>query len=108
MFTSSAMALSIYCILAKRASFAGIFPGKLTKGTGGASHIQLFALKPAVELRDEFAIAVVQLRRHLLIAAENALARLAPARMRHVRVHIRPEAIFIAGQLLPEAHRPLF
>ena len=33
--------------------------------------------------------------------------RLAPARMRHLRVHIGPEAIFLGPSCLPEAHRAL-
>ena len=52
---------------------------------------------------DEFAVAVIDLRRNRLFGADQSLGGLAPTRMRHFRVNIGPEAIFVAGDLFPEA-----
>ena len=54
-----------------------------------------------------FAVAVEQQGRHAIAFAEHSLGCLAPARMRHVRIHVRPEAVFGGLQRLPEAVRPL-
>src|SRR6185369_9513900 len=51
------------------------------------------------------AIAVEDLTRDPLTGTEDLFLRLAPARMRHIRIHIRPEAVFGSLQLFPEAHR---
>src|SRR5690606_32598759 len=58
------------------------------------SHEQLLALHVLVEVGNIFAVAVEELRRDHVIGADDPLARLAPARMRHLRVHIGPEPVF--------------
>src|SRR5215208_4179133 len=76
------------------------------RGRRGRSRPEAFPLQIAVEAGDELAIAVEDLRRHPLPGAEHPLARLAPARMRDLRVHIGPEAVFRGLDRFPEALRP--
>ena len=71
------------------------------------SDVEALAFEPLVHVGDELAVAVEQQRRHAIAFAEHFLGRLAPARMRHRRIHVRPEAVFAGLQLLPEADRPL-
>ena len=59
------------------------------------------------EIFDLVAVAVEDHRRHAFVTAEKAFGLLRPARMRDARIHVRPEAVFIARQLFPEADRPL-
>src|SRR5271170_3530669 len=65
------------------------------------------ALEVLVEVGDVFGIAVEQLGRHPLVGAEHALGRLAPARMRHLRIDVGPEAVLAGLQLFPVADRAL-
>src|SRR5215468_8695127 len=66
------------------------------------SGVEPLVLETAVERGDIFAIAVEEKRRHPLVAAQDPLIGLAPARMRDGRVHIGPEAIFGGLDRLPE------
>src|SRR5258708_40366982 len=52
------------------------------------------------------AVAVEQQRRPSLAGADDFLALLAPARMRHRRIDVRPETIFGRRQRFPETLRP--
>src|SRR5204863_789555 len=54
-----------------------------------------------------WAVAVQQQRRPTLIQADEFLARLTPARMRHLGVDVGQEPVFGRLQGLPETLRPL-
>ena len=68
---------------------------------------QPLVLEALVEVGDVFAVAVEQQRRPPLAGADHLLGRLAPARMRHLRIDVGPEAVFGRLQRLPVALRPL-
>src|SRR3546814_3875656 len=80
-----------------RALGPGIFlfkgPDCATAGAP-ASHEQAFlrGVDVLVEVGHERAVAVVKLGRHLLLLAHDHLRRLAPAPMRHLRVHVGPRS----------------
>src|ERR1044072_2060519 len=80
--------------------------GKAKEGSP-ALHEELFRFAVGVEPGHELAVAVVEQGRDALVAAQRLLRRLAPARMRHLRVHVGPEAVLARLQLLPERGRPL-
>src|SRR5829696_8871725 len=85
-------------------------PGAADRGARlRRSHEQplLLVVEAVVHPRDVFAVAVVEQRRAHLIGAEDLLGRLAPARMRHLRVDVRPEAVLVCRERLPEALRAL-
>src|SRR5262252_449194 len=65
-------------------------------------------VEPVVEVGDGFAVAVPFERRPPLVGAEHPLARLAPARMRDIRVDVRPEPVLAALDGFPERDRALF
>src|SRR5436305_13156145 len=72
------------------------------------SHPQpLFVVETLVEARDIFAVAVEQQRRPPLAGADQLFARLAPARMRHLRIDVGPETVLRRLQVFPIALRPL-
>src|SRR5262249_57215394 len=71
------------------------------------SGVEALVLQILIKISDELAIAVEQLRRHPLLCPEYALGGLAPARMRHLRIDIGPEAVLRRLERFPEAHRPL-
>src|SRR5947199_7121499 len=73
----------------------------------GDSRPQALVLESLVEMRDVFAVAVEQLSRPSLLGDDVLLGCLAPAWMRHLRIDVRPEAIFGGLQVLPETLRPL-
>src|SRR5260370_21034609 len=60
-----------------------------------------------VQVGDELAVAVPDQRRDALVGAEHALGGLAPARMRHLGVHVGPEAVFAGLQRFPIGFRTL-
>src|SRR5439155_2591080 len=61
-------------------------------------------LEALVHVGDKFGVAVEQERGLALAAgADDLLGRLAPARVRHLRVHVRPETIFLVLQRFPVA-----
>src|SRR5437773_8530039 len=66
------------------------------------SRPQALVLESRVEMRDVFAVAVEQLSWPSLLGDDVLLGCLAPARMRHLRIDVRPEAIFGGLQVLPE------
>src|SRR5919206_1184500 len=70
-----------------------------------ASAVKRLAFEALVEIRDLGRIAVEELRRAAFARAEHLLVGLAPARMRHLRVHIGPEAVFLRLDLLPKTLR---
>src|SRR5918993_1880041 len=70
-------------------------------------HEELFRFAVGVEPGHELAVAVVEERGDAVVAAQRLLGRLAPAWMRHLRVHVGPEAVLARLQLLPERDRPL-
>src|SRR6185295_10839897 len=70
---------------------------------GGRSRPKAFAVQTLVEIGDVFAVTVVQERRPALAGANDFFARLAPARMRHLRIDVGPEAIFRWLQRFPHA-----
>src|ERR1019366_8130342 len=72
-----------------------------------SSHPQPLALQPLVDVGDAVAVAVEDQRRPVLAGADHFLARLAPARMRHCRIDVGPEAVFRRLQRLPITLRPL-
>src|SRR6185437_2739446 len=72
-----------------------------------SSAIEGLVLETLVERRDVFAVAIEQQGRAAPVRAEHALGRLAPARMRHGGIDVRPEAVLVTLQLLPEANRLL-
>src|SRR5215510_12877959 len=71
------------------------------------SRPQALFLEPLVEIGNIFAVAVEQERRLALAGADEFLGRLAPARMRDLRIDVGPEAVFGRLQRLPVALRPL-
>src|SRR5689334_22893922 len=72
-----------------------------------SSRPQALAFEPFVDSGDVVGVAVEQERRAALAGADVLLARLAPARMRHLRIDVGPEAVLAALQRFPEALRPL-
>src|SRR4051812_38198736 len=68
---------------------------------------QALVLQVLVESGNMLAIAVEEQGRPALVGAEHPFARLAPARMRDLRVHVGPEPVFGGLQRLPERLRPL-
>src|SRR6516165_10388312 len=60
-------------------------------------HKQFLVLQPVIKMGHVFAIAVPFQRRHPLVGAEDALSRLAPARVRHLRVDVGPKAVFVTA-----------
>src|SRR6185312_3391856 len=74
---------------------------------GAESGPEALAFEPLVEIGDVFAVSVEDQRRPPLAGADHLLARLAPARMRHRRIDVGPEAVFGGLQRLPQADRPL-
>src|SRR5215472_671535 len=75
------------------------------KSTASGEEALLF--EAVVEVSDELAVAVPFERGPPLVGAEHSLARLAPARMRHLGVDVRPEAVLAALHGFPERYRPL-
>src|SRR5690349_20517374 len=71
------------------------------------SRQQAPALEPLVDAGDVVGVAVEQERRAALAGADVLLARLAPARMRHLRIDVGPEAVLGALQRFPETLWPL-
>src|SRR5258706_15029900 len=67
---------------------------------------QRLTLESRVHARHIVAVAVERRRRPPLAGADDFLARLAPARMRHRRIDIGPETIFGRRQRFPKALRP--
>src|SRR4051794_40559634 len=57
-------------------------------------HVQLLVAEIGVKARNGFGVSIVKLGRDQIARAEIALHLLAPARMRHSRVHVCPEAVF--------------
>src|SRR5215211_811872 len=90
---------------------SGTIPARRIEACGSPrrSHEQalLLVVEAVVHPGDVFAVAVVEERRARLVGAEDLLGRLAPARMRHLRVDVRPEAVLVCRKRLPEALRPL-
>src|ERR1700730_4250352 len=74
-----------------------------------ASGPQPFLLETLVHVGDELGVAVEQQRRPPLPdgPADRGLGRLAPARMRHLRVDVGPETVFRGLQRLPIGLGPL-
>src|ERR1700731_4264773 len=89
-----------------RPSGFGGRPG-MTKSVADGSRPQPLALQALVQAGDLFTVAVVDQRRAALAGADDFLARLAPARMRHGRIDVGPEAVFGRLQRLPHADRAL-
>src|SRR5205085_4311966 len=102
----------------------GVMPARLKPGPQGpgfffcpslprsgarerSSHPQALLLEPVIKVRDVLAVAIVQQRRPALLGADILLGRLAPARMRHLRIDVRPEAILGGLQRFPETLRAL-
>src|SRR5690606_14285012 len=73
--------------------------------TGLGRSVVLPEVHAAIEARDLLGIAVERQRRALEELADAALARLAPARVIDVRVHVRIEAVLVRRGLLPRVHR---
>src|SRR5260370_5784776 len=65
------------------------------------------ALQPIIEVGDELAVAVPFQGRPPLVGAEHPLGRLTPARLRHLRVDLGPEAVLAALHCFPKRHRSL-
>src|SRR5215472_8695086 len=59
-----------------------------SSNTGFGSGEEALLIKPVIEMRDELAVAVPFEGRHALIRADQPLRRLAPARMRDLRVDV--------------------
>src|SRR3954465_7017347 len=74
---------------------------------GDRSGPERFAFHAVIQPRYLLGIAVEQQCRTALIRPDQLLARLAPARMRHLRVHVCPEPVLRGLQGLPETLRPL-
>src|SRR5262249_16926363 len=79
------------------------------RGTAGVrrSRPEAFAVQTLVEIGEVLAVAVEQERRPPLAGADDLFTRLAPARMRHLRIDVGPEAIFRRLQCFPHALRAL-
>src|SRR6476661_2326148 len=73
----------------------------------GASRPEAFVIQTVVETGDVVSVAIEKERRSPLAGADNLLARLAPTRMRHLRIDIRPEAVLRGLQRFPHAPRTL-
>src|SRR5205823_11765994 len=76
--------------------------------TTARSHEELLVVQTAVEIGDERAVTVVDLRRVVLARAEHGFALLTPARMRDCGIDVGPEAVLLRLTALPEARRPRF
>ena len=63
------------------------------------SHVERLFLQPLVEPGDLFAVAVEEQGRPVLASRQEGLAGLAPARMRHVRIDVGPEAVLVGAEL---------
>ncbi len=74
---------------------------------GAGLHEEPFGLQAAVEIGNKLAVAIEKLRRDAVVLADDPFTRLAPARMRDLRVDVGPEAVFARLDLLPERDRPL-
>src|SRR6516162_3534199 len=83
-----------------------LFPAGTRSGCAG-SRPQALVLEPAVKVGDIIAVAVEDERRPALVAPDQLFRGLAPARVRHLRIDVRPEAVFGGPQRLPIALRPL-
>src|SRR6266545_7226574 len=79
----------------------------LQTGYRSSSSEQALFFEAFVHVGDELAVAVPHQGRPALVGAEDALGGLAPAGMRHLRVHIGPKAVFARLQRLPVGFRPL-
>src|SRR5262249_14036564 len=78
-------------------------------GTGiASSRPKTSAVHALVMSGDIVAIAVENERRPPLPGADHLFGRLAPARVRHGRIDVRPEAIFGRLQGFPHALGPRF
>src|SRR5215472_3108635 len=73
----------------------------------GASRPEAFVLHAVVEACDILSVAIEKERRSPLSGADDLLACLTPARVRHVWIDVRPEAILRGLQRLPQALRTL-
>src|SRR6476661_5991655 len=71
------------------------------------SRPEAFAVQTFVQIGDVLVVTVEQERRPPLAGADDLFARLAPARMRHLRIDVGPEAILRRLQCLPHALRTL-
>src|SRR5688500_454672 len=72
-----------------------------------SSRPEALLLEALIQMGDVFAVAVEQDRRLALVGADDLLGGLAPARMRDLGIHVRPEAVFGRLQRLPVALRAL-
>src|SRR4029077_12865299 len=72
-----------------------------------ASRPEAFVVHAVVKAGDIVAVTIEKKRRSPLPSPDNLLARLAPARMRHLRIDIGPEAILCRLQRFPHAPRTL-
>src|SRR5215467_724085 len=81
--------------------------GRPGTAAGRRSRPETFAVQAFVEVGDVLAVTVEQERRPSLAGADDLFTRLAPARMRHLRIHIGPEAIFRRLQCFPHSLRTL-
>src|SRR6478735_5681346 len=70
-----------------------------------ASRPEAFVVHAVVKAGDIVAVTIEQERRSPLASPDDLLARLAPTRMRHLRIDIRPEAILRGLQRFPHAPR---
>src|SRR5579885_29522 len=71
------------------------------------SRPQPLAVQALVDAGNELAVAVEQQRFAPLAGADDLFGRLAPARLRHRRIDVGPEAVFGGLQHFPHALRPL-
>src|SRR5437879_1925711 len=73
----------------------------------GALCPEAFVVHGAVKAGDILTVAIEKERRSALTCADNLLACLTPAWVRHFRIHVRPEAILRGLQRLPHTFRTL-
>src|SRR6476661_162966 len=92
-------AVSFMCPLRSTTSFV--------KPNECGSSPKSFALEPLIKRCDVFRITVEQQRRATFADADQLFARLTPARMRHLRIDVGPEAVLGSLQGLPKGPRPL-
>src|SRR5262245_54257349 len=92
-----------FCLLRHGRLAGPSWPGLFVSG----SHIERLFLQTLVEIGDVFPVAIEEFGGDLVARAEAALGALAPARVRNIGVHVRPEAVLAALNFLPEAHGPL-
>src|SRR6516165_11976688 len=95
-------AARVGCLLSDQSAFS-----VGTRSGCARSRPQALVLEPAVKVGDILAVAVEDERRPALIAPDHLFRRLAPTRVRHLRIDVRPEAVFGGLQRLPIALRPL-